>query len=327
MLHTLMFVVQNIKSSTVYTVTIKYVTPHHYVVSNTEFYERIAKDSKQALIQIVSEAGHGKTSSLRTIIQHVKRTHPEIVFKIFDVSQAWYHCAPVQHRQLVTRRKMRSGKIANISDCVYEMGTLSKEDKRAFVGTIIKEDWDKRYQAKLDGVLDELPLIAFVFEESNIYFGSYSFRTNDEHTPVFENYVSVGRNYKMRGFLVATAEQGEMSPALRRRTRKIYGRLVNSGDIRESKKTGVTVDLTMIPKYSFAYADMVERVPDLVKNTPVDYVMKVTPIVVHPPQLWFDDIVDYPPTIVKKKRGWIPFMLSVGGVVFIFWMFISYFLG
>ena len=309
-------------------------------MSNTEFYERIAKDSKQALIQIVSEAGHGKTSSLRTIIQHVKRTHPEIVFKIFDVSQAWYHCAPVQHRQLVTRRKMRSGKIANIPDCVYEMGTLSKEDKRAFVGTIIKEDWDKRYQAKLrttqgtqeqrDLALiewEKIPLLAFIYEESNIYFGSYSFRTNDEHTPVFENYVSVGRNYKMRGFLVATAEQGEMAPALRRRTRKIYGRLVNSGDIREARKTGVEVDLTEIPKYNFAYADMVERVPDLVKRTPVDYVMTVTPVVVQPTPLWFDDLVDYPEPVVVKKKGWAPFLISVGGVLFIFWMFMSYFLG
>jgi hypothetical protein len=118
-----------------------------------------------------------------------------------------------------------------------------------------------------------------------------------------------------------------MAPALRRRTRKIYGRLVNSGDIREAKKTGVEVDLTEIPKYNFAYADMVERVPDLVKKTPIDYVMPVTPVVVQPTPLWFDGIMDYPaPVVVKKDSGWTSFLISVGATLFIFWMFISYFL-
>ena len=36
-----------------------------------KFYEQIAKDSKQALIQLVSEAGHGKAFSLDTIIPTV----------------------------------------------------------------------------------------------------------------------------------------------------------------------------------------------------------------------------------------------------------------
>jgi len=63
------------------------------------------------------------------------------------------------------------------------------------------------------------------------------------------------------------------------------------------------------------------------KTTPVDYVMTVTPVVVQPTPLWFDDLVDYPEPVVVKKKGWAPFLISVGGVLFIFWMFISYFLG
>ena len=262
-------------------------------MENTQFYDLIAKDSKQALIQLVSEAGHGKTSSLRTIIQHVRRKHPDIVFKIFDVSQAWYHQAPTQWRQLVTLPKMAKGLVANLDDCVYEMGSLSKEYKRAFVGMILKADWDKRYQAKLEGRLDEYPLMAYVFEESNIYFGSYALRTNDDYTPVFQSYVSVGRNYKMRGFLVATAEQGEMSPSLRRRTRKIYGRIISKGDLSLAKRSGITEDLTRIPKYHFHYYDneskrgITQRIPDLVKNVPKDYVVEVAEVVEESNQ--FDD--------------------------------------
>ena len=50
------------------------VMKHSEQEALNKFYEQIAKDSKQALIQLVSEAGHGKTSSLRTIIHHVNNT-------------------------------------------------------------------------------------------------------------------------------------------------------------------------------------------------------------------------------------------------------------
>ena len=57
--------------------------------TSNPFYDKIATDSKQALIQLVSEAGHGKTSSLRTIIQYVREKHPDIRFKIFDLESGW----------------------------------------------------------------------------------------------------------------------------------------------------------------------------------------------------------------------------------------------
>ena len=254
-------------------------------MENTQFYDLIAKDSKQALIQLVSEAGHGKTSSLRTIIQHVREKHPDIVFKIFDVSQAWYHCAPTKWRQLVTREKIQRGLVANVDDCVFEMGSLSDAERRMFVGEIIKRDYEKRYKAKLKRELDDFPLLAYVFEESNIYFGSYAFRTNDGYSAIFQNYVSVGRNYKMRGFLIATAEQGEMAPSLRRRTRKIYGRIISKPDLIAAKRVGITADLTKIPKYHFHYFDgetgqgYTQRIPDLVKNVPQDYIVETVEVV------------------------------------------------
>ena len=253
------------------------------LMGDTEFYDKIAEDSKQALIQLVSEAGHGKTSSLRTIIDYCRKKHTDIVFKIFDVSQAWYHCAPTKYRQYVTLDKLRSNQVANIEDCVYEIGSLPPEHKRAFVGTIIGTDYEKRYKAKMEnqGSLKNMSNLVYVFEEANIYFGSYSMRANDPYTPVFTNFVSVGRNYKMRGFLVATAEEGEISPSLRRRSRRIYGRLESQGDINRIKRKNKELGdyLTKIPRYNFVYyADRAYgpvRVPDLVKHTPDDYVVEV----------------------------------------------------
>ncbi len=247
------------------------------------FYERIAKDSKQIIIHLVSEAGHGKSTSLRSIVDYIIKHNPNIVWKCFDCSQAWYHNAPLEHRQLVTRERIAKQQVVNLDNCVYEVGKLSKEEKRAFIGEIMTIDYNKRYDAKLEGRLDEFPLMLYIFEEADVIFSSYSFRTNDKYSPVFQNYVSVGRNYKMRGFLISTAEQGEISPSLRRRTRKIYGRVISKGDLSAAKRNGITEDLTTIPRYHFHYQGITQRIPDVVTHTPVDYVVKEVPVVVEKP--------------------------------------------
>jgi len=260
---------------------------------NTEFYDRIAKDSKQALIQMVSEAGHGKSSSLKTIVAYCKEKYPDIVFYVFDVSQTWYHNAPTKWRQYVTLDKIENKQVAQVYDCVYEIGELPDEIKRAFVGTIIGNEYQKRYELKLkttQGTEEEqrqakeewskVSSLVIICEEANIYFGSYAMRRNDPYTSIFQNFVSVGRNYKMRGFLVATAEEGEISPSLRRRSRRIYGRLESQGDINRIRRKDKELAsyLTRIPKYNFVYyADKAYgpvRVPDVVNHVPEDYVIE-----------------------------------------------------
>ena len=252
----------------------------------SEFYDQIAKDAKQSIIQLVSEAGHGKSSSLRTIIYYCQEKHPDLVFKIMDVSLAWYHCAPVKYRQYVTQKKVNKGEVANIENCVYEMGSMTQDQQRAFVGEILKQDYMERYLIKLkdEKALKKLPFIIYVFEEANIYFGSYALRTNDQYSPIFQKYVSVGRNYRMRGFLVATAEVGEISPSLRRRSRRIYGRVESEGDLsRLRKKDKKLADYiaSEIPRYTFVYygseAYGPVKIPDLVKNVPIDYVVPEKP--------------------------------------------------
>jgi len=216
---------------------------------NKGFYDQIAKDSKQSLILLVSEAGHGKSSSLKTIVAYCKEKRPDIVFFIFDVSQTWFHNAPTKYRQYVTMEKIQNRQIAHIHDCVYEIGSLPNEVKRAFVGTMLETEYTYRYNLKLkttQGTMEErkkakeewdaLPTLVVIAEEANIYWGSYSLRRSDPYTPVFQSFVSVGRNYKMRVCLVATAEQGEISTSLRRRVRRIFGRLISEGDLNRIRR-------------------------------------------------------------------------------------------
>lgn len=259
-----------------------------------DFYEAIADDITQVLIQLVSERGHGKSTSLRTIVDYCKKKHPELMFQIFDLSQSWWHCAPVEHRQHVTIENLNANKIQNITDCVYEIGSLSQEDRRAFVGTVVKQHWDQRYRLKMEDPeeLKKLPWVIFVFEESNIYFGSYSLRKNDLFTPVFQDFVSVGRNYKLGAFLVCTAEVGEMSPSLRRRSRKIYGRVESESDLstirrRDKNRETKIADLVItMSRFQFIYeGDRVygpTKIPDIVTHTPQDY--EVVPLVQSQPQ-------------------------------------------
>jgi len=241
-------------------------------LTDKDFYERLAKDCKSSLIQIVGEAGTGKTSSLRTIISRIQKIDLNIKWVIYDVSQAWFHNAPVDKRQLVTRERLKGGRITNEYDCVYEMGALSEDERRAFVGTCLNQHFQQRYQAKLEGRLKEFPTVCFVFEEANIYFGSYSFRRNDEYSQTFQMFASVGRNYSLRGWLVATVEASEISPSLRRRTRKLYATTIAEEDIRTAKKVGVTIDISKIPKYNFHYYGQTIHIKDEVNNTPLDFI-------------------------------------------------------
>ena len=289
------------------------VMKHSETEKLNKFYEQIAKDSKESLIQLLSKAGHGKTSSLRTIIHYIKQTNENMEFVIFDVSQAWWHCAPVQYRQLVTREKWNCGQIVNLTDCVYEMGKLTQDERRVFVGEIVSRHYHKRYQAKLDGTLKEMPFLIFIFEEANTYFGSRTMTKNDAFTPIFVDFVSVGRNYKMRGFLVATAEEGEIHPLLRRRSSRIYGRLESDGDISRIRRKDKELAsyLKEAPKYNFVYYNGKQfgpvKIPDVVTNIPIDYIV-TTPI-------------------VQPKSGnegwWIKFL----GTIAIFLLFWSWLMG
>ena len=207
------------------------------------------------------------------------------MFKIFDVSQAWFHNAPVELRQMVTTQTLQRKQVANLDNCVYEMGILSEAQRRAFVASIVAQDYRERYEIKKEnhGKIKELPWIVYVFEEANVYFGSYSFRRNDAFSPILQDFVSVGRNYKLSAFLVATAEQGEISPSLRRRVSRLYGRVESVSDLNalRRKDKGAEKIVKALPKYHFLYYSGESfgpfRIRDEVAQRPRDHIVVDVP--------------------------------------------------
>ncbi len=241
------------------------------------FMNAVSKDIQQSLILFLSERGHGKSTSLKTIFQHLKRTHPEITFKVIDVSLSWYKTAPLAHRQRVTLEKIQRGQVANLADCVYEVGDLSVEHRREFVATLIDLDMQRARQRTLAG--EPVEWVIFILEESNCYFGSYALRKQDQASTILQDFVSVGRNFKMSAFLVATAEIGELSPSLRRRVRRIYGRVTSPSDLAHAKRTSKALAETVKtqPKYTFTYVGdytVTAKIPDTCHSVPVDHTAK-----------------------------------------------------
>ena len=276
-----------------------------------EFYEQISEDIKQTHIQFIAEAGSGKTSSLRTILQYCKDKNKDIVFKIFDISVAWWHKAPCQHRQEVTPQNLAT--LPNLEDCVYDIGLLDEIQQRYFVARIVQEDYLNRYFIEKNHPerLKKMPNIVYIFEECNIYFDSSSINRKDMPGDIFTKFLSVGRNFKLRGFLVATAEIGEVSTRIRRRSRKIYGKLISDSDLAGVKRKDKTwvEKLENMPKYNFVYNVGRKfygpfRIPDSVTHVPVDFVVKFNPHDVVP-------MVVEPEKVSKLK--W--FLIGIGSVI------------
>ena len=276
-----------------------------------EFYEQISEDIKQTHIQFIAEAGSGKTSSLRTILQYCKDKNKDIVFKIFDISVAWWHKAPCQHRQEVTPQNLAT--LPNLEDCVYDIGLLDEIQQRYFVARIVQEDYLNRYFIEKNHPerLKKMTNIVYIFEECNIYFDSSSINRKDMPGDIFTKFLSVGRNFKLRGFLVATAEIGEVSTRIRRRSRKIYGKLISDSDLAGVKRKDKTwvEKLENMPKYNFVYNVGRKfygpfRIPDSVTHVPVDFVVKFNPHDVVP-------MVVEPEKVSKLK--W--FLIGIGSVI------------
>jgi len=202
-------------------------------MDNQDPIEQIIDNVLSKPVILLSARGHGKSTSLMTVIKRLKEKHPKIVVKVFDVSQVWYHRAPLKYRQRIINDK--SAFWENIDDCIYEIGSLSDEDRRLLVGLVVMQDYFSRYDLKLkkgEEYIKTLPQIIYVFEEANTYFDSYSLRKKEKYTPAFRDFVSVGRNYGLSAFLVVTAEIGELSPGLRRRSTRLIGQIVNDYDLR-----------------------------------------------------------------------------------------------
>jgi len=283
--------------------------------------DEIVGDIHNVHIILNSVNGHGKTSSLRTIIKHLKKSEPGIIIKIFDISQAWFHRAPVEHRQRVTAATLNRGAVVNEGDTVYEMGSLTKDQRRAFVASVIKLDYQTRYETGLRFGIDAikgLPFIIYVFEEASCYFDSWSItmRKNDPWSSILYDFVMVGRNYKLRAFLVVSSEQGELCPKIRRRSTRLLGRIESKEDLSyyRGKDPRLAEVVKSMEKYHFIYWNGNGfgpfRIKDLVKSVPVDYVLPFVD----------EEKVEE----VRPPGYWSRFFMGLGvGVVL--WLLVSHF--
>jgi len=176
--------------------------------------DKIIEDVQKAHIILNAKSGHGKSCALKTVILELKRKYPKTIIKGFDVSQSWFHCAPLEWRQRISFPMMQDvaerGQIGfrNLDDCVYEMGDLTEELRRFLVAIIIKQDYEVRreigYRFGKEAV-DDLPKTIYVFEEADTYFDSASLNKKDEASALLRDFIKVGRNFGLRAFCVVTA--------------------------------------------------------------------------------------------------------------------------
>jgi len=248
-------------------------------------FSRLLEDVQAKHVVLVAERKHGKSTSLKTFIQFVKQELGDcVLIKVFDVSQSWYHCAPVGFRQYVTRDSPG----VNIGDCVFEMGRLSRDDRRAFVGQILAMDYGDRQEVKRVGgeaAIKDLPLILYVFEEANTYFDSQSLNRKDDYATILGDFVSVGRNYGLGGVLVVTRMVGELAPGIRERSNLLLGRITGAGELqalRTLTDRGFTDSVKSVERFRWYYWNGAGlgpfRIRDLVKSVPVDYVPVVAEV-------------------------------------------------
>jgi hypothetical protein len=249
-----------------------------------EVIDQIIADIHEVPLSVVSRRGHGKTTSIKTLIARLLEQHPKTKVKVFDLSTQWYHTAPLKHRVHITWGKDSKledlGKYPNLGNCVYEIGDLPQDEMRLFVAHIIRQDYDHRRSIALRSreAVDQLPLIVYIFEEANIYFKSSSLKRKGKATEYLNKYISIGRNYGMSGILISTVEKGEISTEIRRRSSHLYGKLLSESDIggMKSKYSKREVDrLIDLPKYHWLYVmrgfSKPFRIRDTVKTRPETY--------------------------------------------------------
>lgn len=285
--------------------------------------DTLLEDLKRTHIIVNAEAGHGKSSSVQTIVKRLREREPKTIIKVFDLSMMWYNRAPIPHRQKITPEmiyrlvKGNGFQFGNINNCVYELGELSDEMRQFFIAVIIEQDYLSRYHTAEHYGLDtvkNLPRIVYVFEESDIYFQSRFLNSKQDSARVLSQFVKVGRNFGLRGICIVTAAVGELGTKLRRRSKHLIGKIISDSDLRAYNrlKKGLGNRVTELPRFKWIYyngaVSKVFNIPDVVESMPKNYVWRTPTLQVE-----------------KSETGiskWVWFILIVLGV-----FLLGYYLG
>jgi len=201
----------------------------------------VLDDLKRTHIIVNAEAGHGKSSAVRSLVHEIKQSEPKTIIKVFDIIAVWWNKAPLPHRQKITFQMMKnyieSGgtqfDFMNINDCVYEIGDLSDEFRKYFISLIIQQDFKSRKKTMEDHgeeTIKKLPRIIYIFEEADIYFKSSFLNSSHNSAQIISEFVKTGRNLGMRGICIVTAAVGELGTKLRRRSKHLIGKIISDSD-------------------------------------------------------------------------------------------------
>lgn len=258
--------------------------------------DKILDDLRSTHLICNAEAGWGKSTIIQSIIHRLKQQESKVQVKIFDISLAWHHNAPVKWRQKITEQMiydflvLKNPTFLNINDCIYELEDLSDEFRRLFVSIIIQQDYQSRKNLAREykDEVKNLPRLIYIFEEADLYFQSSYLNSKANEAEKFREFIKVGRNFGMRGVFIVTASVGELATKLRRRSKHLIGRIISDSDYRqynrmkkwktEDGRIGLGDLALTVPEYHWLYFNGSIGGPftvgKIVDSEPEDFVME-----------------------------------------------------
>lgn len=214
--------------------------------------ETVLDDLQRKILVVGGEAGWGKTVLVKTLTEMALSRG--WVAQCYDISMAWFHDSPLPHR--VTAYDW--GSPSNHMNTLYDMATLKGADRRLLIGRLIEEEWTNRVNGVRNDpdYLDTVSQCLQVFEEGNTYFDSANLNKKDWCGDVLTNFVSVRRNLKYTGIVVATAVSGEIATKFRKRCNYLVGKLMSDEEkryIRNSTSKELVNVAEELEPYKFVY--------------------------------------------------------------------------
>jgi hypothetical protein len=159
-----------------------------YIQAVENFNKKFSFDIEAALtngVTICGNRGTGKTSLAKTIVRELQRQAVNV--KIFDNSQAWLSSS-IETIIEVTP----NSQVASFDSAIYDLSRLTPQEQRSFIEKQVKTDY---YEA-VKTPQTQRESTVFVFEECEIILGK-------NYTPIMQQLVSVGRNFKLSYVAIA----------------------------------------------------------------------------------------------------------------------------
>jgi len=210
-------------------------------------FDLVLEDLAEKPVFILGGRGSGKTVMAKRIVELTRRRYKMSDVRCYDPSTAWWHSAPFKFKMNVTPGNYRSQ-----SDTLYEVGRLSRDERRDLLMNVIRNEYDKRYlQALIDpDYLSKSHLSVMGLEEAQSLLAKSASLPTQIH-----DWIGMGRNLNMTGIL-CTQRPAEIKTEIIERCNLLVGYI--EGDRNRQKIRGATSDdfmrgLRKLGKYEFGY--------------------------------------------------------------------------